>query len=125
MKIDLTTIIALILALFAFVSPIITAIVDNRYKLKMKQIERFNNVRENVINDFINATFDCNFSGVHKEHFYKCLNKVLIYVDEKSSKKLGKVKYCVETRKSITEINSALMEFILVLNGAKETKSKK
>lgn len=125
MKIDLTAIIALILALFAFVSPIITAIIDNRYKLKMKQIEQCNNIRENAINDFIDVTFKCNFIGFHIEDFYRCLNKVLVYVDQKSSEKLGKIKHCVETKQTPDKINSALMDFILYLNGTKETKPKK
>ena len=52
-------------------------------------------------------------------------NKVLIYVDKNSSKKLGKIKYLIENQQDSSTINSALMDFIIYLNSSQQIKSTK
>lgn len=124
MSVDLTVIISLILALVAIITPIISSIIDNRYKFKVMQFERYSTIKESVINSFIESTLSCKFNNFNIETFYINLNKILLYVDEKSSIELGKIKNFVETNRPSNEINSALMKFILTLNNSNKTKTK-
>ena len=125
MNIDLTVIISLILGILAIISPSISAIIDNRYKFKMKKFERYNDIRDNTINNLIDVTFKCGTTSFSIEEFYIALNKVLMYVDEIFSKKLGKIKYLIENKQESNVINSALMDFIIYLNSSEQIKSKK
>lgn len=83
----------------------------------MKKLE-INSLRRNeLINDFINATLSYRNTYSTKIKFYEALNKILCYTDTTSSKYLGKVKYIIEKDGfDIKELNSALMNFIMRIN---------
>ena len=59
MKLDLNLTITGIIALCAIISPILTSIIDNMYKLKAKKMDVYETGRINALNDFINCTFNC------------------------------------------------------------------
>ena len=76
MKIDLTITLSAILGLSAIISPIIVTLINNHYLLKNKKFERFDEINNKILFDFIDATLDCK---TDKIGFYKAYNKVSLY----------------------------------------------
>lgn len=52
MKIDFTITISVILALAAIISPIIVSIINNKYQLKLKQIENYDIAKRNALEKY-------------------------------------------------------------------------
>lgn len=120
MEFDSTLTITGIIAICAIVSPLLTALINNRHIYRLKQLEINSTAKKEILNDFIDATLSCNNSYNSKIKFYKELNRVLNYVDVNSSKKLGKIKFLIEADTiNIKEVNSALMDFIIYINKTK------
>lgn len=118
MKIDLTITLSIIIIFVTAISPIITMLISNHHQIKIKSIEYNQTLKQEVLNQFIKVTININNYSINT--FYEELNKVLLFVDDSSSKKLGKIKYLVETDKNnIKGINSAVMDFILCVNKIK------
>lgn len=120
-----TVLVAIITASSIIIPQIASTIIKNHHETKIKLIELNSTIKRETINDFIDTTLNYKNIGFQMNNFYKSLNKVLLYTDTKSSKILGKIKYLVENSVDIKEINSSLMEFVLMVNGTNNTKSKK
>lgn len=54
---------AVILGLSAIVSPIVTAIINNKYQLKLKNIEVFELSKRTALENFIKSACDWNYSS--------------------------------------------------------------
>lgn len=117
MKFDLTISLSIIIVFVTAISPIVVTILNNRHQIKLKNIELNSANKKDALDKFIDATLNTANSYGSKLKFYKELNKILIYVDNNSSKKLGKIKFLVEKDEiNLKELNSALMDFIMYVN---------
>lgn len=52
---DITVIVAMIAAISAIVAPVVTALINNRYQLKLRRIEMYEQKRIEVINEYASA----------------------------------------------------------------------
>ena len=77
--------VAIILLLSSIISPIITAIINNRHELKLKELDMFNKSKRVALNDFINCA--SNLIKTRSEadicEYFKALNKLYIFFDGK------------------------------------------
>ncbi len=120
MKIDLTITLSAILGLSAIISPIIVTLINNHYLLKNKKFERFDEINNKILFDFIDATLDCK---TDKIGFYKAYNKVSLYCNIWGNIKplpLRNIKDLVEEDADIEDINHALYMFVYIANTNKE-----
>lgn len=100
MKFDLNLTITGIIALCAIVSPIITSIIDNNYKIKIKKMDNYELEKRKVLEEFINSTIecitttdDCNPKSVDPtleclKRYYNASKKLLLYFPEIDIKKI-------------------------------------
>lgn len=104
MKIDLTITVTAILGIAAIISPIATAIINNRYQLKIKKIELEQKQLENTTY-YIRSIF---------ENYLKYTGKCISYPDAQSQKDYGEyyflaLSYAPESLiQSMIDINSAI-----------------
>lgn len=120
MEIDLTITLSAILGLSAIISPIIVTLINNHYLLKNKKFERFDEINNKILFDFIDATLDCK---TDKIGFYKAYNKVSLYCNIWGNIKplpLRNIKDLVEEDADIEDINHALYMFVYIANTNKE-----
>lgn len=101
----------------------VTQIIRNKHEEKMKSIDLESTIKKDAINNFIDATLNCDFPNIDKKEFYKSLNKLIPYVDETSSKYVGKIKNLVDEGHNIKEINSELIKLTIYLSGKDSIKS--
>lgn len=118
------TILVAIITLFASVGSVtISELIKNRQELKLKSIEIEMTIKREAINNFIDVTLDVDSSFYNRNEFYKALNKLIPYIDEKSSKYIGKIKKMFEDGCSDKEINSELLKLTMYLNDKSSIKS--
>ena len=53
MNIDSTISISIVFATIALISPIITTIINNRYQIKLKKLDMYEEAKRNALSDFI------------------------------------------------------------------------
>lgn len=73
--------IAVILGLSAIVSPIATAVINNRHQTKIKKLEMFNQARITALNKFIEASEEVITSHDSSDltEYFASINKLFIY----------------------------------------------
>ena len=83
MKIDLTITITVILALSAIISPIIVAIINNRFQIKMKQIENYDLAKRDALTNFAEALgkYKASVTFRDEEIFFSSLYSLLPYFE--------------------------------------------
>ena len=83
MKIDLTITITVILALSAIISPIIVAIINNRFQIKMKQIENYDLAKRDALTNFAKALgkYKASVTFKDEEIFLSSLYSLLPYFE--------------------------------------------
>lgn len=84
MQIDLNLTITAIIALIALVSPIATAIINNCYQLKLKNIELYEIAKRQCLEEFIKATsnyYDSSNSLGEIVDLHSHVNNLYIYFD--------------------------------------------
>lgn len=83
MKIDLTITITVILALSAIISPIIVAIINNRFQIKMKQIENYDLAKRDTLANFAEALgkYKASVTFKDEEIFFSSLYSLLLYFE--------------------------------------------
>lgn len=81
MKFDLSLTITGIIALSAIISPIIVAIINNRYQLKLKQFEKYEIDKTQALNNFLGAWGEhfSIFCSKTEQAFLKSLYELLPY----------------------------------------------
>lgn len=105
MKIDLTITITTILAIAAIISPIATAIINNRYQLKLKRMELEQKHLENTTY-YIRSIF---------EKYLRYAGKCIHYADGPSRKDYGEYYFLAlvyapdHLAKAMIDINSAII----------------
>ena len=115
--------VAIITLIASIGSSSIAQIVRNKHDEKMKTIDLQSTVKKDAINNFIDSTLECNFPNFDRIKFYKALNKLIPYIDETSSKYVGKIKKFVEDGYDIKVINSELLKLNLYLSEKSNIKS--
>lgn len=77
--------VAIILLLSSIISPIITAIINNRHELKLKKLDMFNEAKRTALNNFINCGSDFIMTRNAADfcEYYKALSKLYIFFDSK------------------------------------------
>lgn len=82
MKFDLSWTIASIIAVAAFLSPIVTCFLNNKHQLKIKKLDMYEKAKRDALNEFIECTEDyllnLNFTEQNVK-YYSSLNKLFIY----------------------------------------------
>lgn len=115
--------VAIITLIASVGSTSIAQFIRNKHDEKMKTIDLQSTVKKDAINNFIDSTLSCDFPNFDTAEFYKSLNKLVPYVDEISSKHLGKIKKMVEDGFDIKQINSELLKLTIYLSGKDNIKS--
>ena len=74
---------AVILGLSAIISPIATAIINNKYQLKLKSIEIYELSKRQCLENFINCAskYINSFSPKEHEEYLSALNTLYVYFD--------------------------------------------
>lgn len=93
-----TIIVACITAISAIIAPIITAIVNNRYQLKMKCLELYEEKRISTINQYI-SYISCYLNRVSTSSLIEMgtiLNSIYLYTPKKLWKDISKLNECIE-----------------------------
>lgn len=80
-----TVIIACITASAAIVAPVITALINNMYQLKMKQLEIYEEKRIEVINRYVSAvsSYVTKASSSSENDLFVIMNSVFLYAPPK------------------------------------------
>lgn len=83
MRIDLTITITVILALSAIISPIIVAIINNRFQIKMKQLENYDLAKRDALDNFAEALgkYKASVTFKDEELFFSSLYSLLLYFE--------------------------------------------
>ena len=83
MRIDLTITITVILALSAIISPIIVAIINNRFQIKMKQLENYDLAKRDALTNFAEALgkYKASVTFRDEEIFFSSLYSLLPYFE--------------------------------------------
>lgn len=83
MKIDLTITITVILALSAIISPIIVAIINNQYQIKMKQIVDYDLAKRDALTNFAESLgkYKASVTFKDEEIFFSSLYSLLPYFE--------------------------------------------
>lgn len=81
MKFDLSLTITGIIALSAIVSPIIVAIINNKYQLKLKKFEKYEIDKTQALDNFLGAwgEYYSSFSSKNEQSFLRALYKLIPY----------------------------------------------
>lgn len=81
MNFDFNLTITGIIALSAIISPIIVAIINNKYHLKLKKIEKYELNKTQALENFLGAwgVHFSKFTGQSEHDFLKCLYELLPY----------------------------------------------
>ena len=98
---DFSYIVAIALGLAAILSPIATALINNDYLAKQKQIELYDLAKRKSLSDYIEAslTLANNKTLENETQFYIALNKLYIYFSDLSKfdyDKLSDINYKAE-----------------------------
>ena len=115
--------VAIITLIASVGSTSIAQFIRNKHDEKMKTIDLQSTVKKDAINNFIDSTLNCDLPNFDNVEFYKSLNKLVPYVDETSSKYVGKIKKMVEDGFNIKQINSELLKLTIYLSGKDNIKS--
>lgn len=81
MKFDLSLTITGIIALSAIISPIIVAIINNKYQLKLKKFEKYEIDKTQALDNFLGAwgEYYSSFSSKNEQSFLRALYKLIPY----------------------------------------------
>lgn len=93
-----TIIVACITAISAIFAPIITAVVNNRHQLKMKQIELYEENRIATINQYV-STVSCYLNRPSTNELVEMsgvLNSIYLYVPKKIWKDISNLNMLIE-----------------------------
>lgn len=120
MKFDATLTFSLIISIIALISPILVALINNHYQLKIKKFEILESTNYKILSNFINATLECKKDKIN---FYKAYNHIYLYCNIWGNIKplpLRIIKDLVENDAPIEEINDVLHDFVYLTNTNKE-----
>lgn len=122
MNIDLSLTITGIIALCAIISPILTAVINNHYKLKLNLLETYTLKRREILLSFIDTVIECSdnltngkLSNSKYKEYCKASEYLLVYFPELDSNfiesmtkhlKLGDSEFLLEHLSDITSILS-------------------
>lgn len=101
MKIDTTVIVALVAAISAIIAPVITAVINNRYQLKMRKIELYEQKRIDVINSYsksLNAYLN-NICGNTEYEFAQHKHSIFLYAPKSAWKIIEKINKYIDEGK--------------------------
>lgn len=75
--------IAIVVGLSAVISPIIVAIINNKYNSNLSKLNMFNEAKRNSLNEFIEATEEVIISHMETDlcNYFSSLDKLFIYFD--------------------------------------------
>ena len=76
---------AVVIGIIAFVSPIITAIINNCHQTKIKKLDMYEESKRKALNDFIDNAEDylLNLHDINQTaKYYSSLNKLFIYFSD-------------------------------------------
>lgn len=75
--------IAIVVGLSAVISPIIVAIINNKYNSNLSKLNMFNEAKRNSLNEFIEATEVVIISHMETDlcNYFSSLDKLFIYFD--------------------------------------------
>lgn len=127
MKIDVTVTVSLVAAISAIIAPVITAVVNNRYQLKMRKIELYEQKRIDVINSYsksLNAYLN-NICGNTEYEFAQHKHSIFLYAPKASWKIIEKINNNIDegklddARKLIPDL---MKELSPCISGGKHTR---
>lgn len=102
-KIDLNLTITAIIALTALISPIITAVINNKHDLKKRKMDIYYSQQCEALDEFIKATLnyygDSNWGQMSK--YTTALNNLYIYFNNLDSSLFSKLNDCREKKELI------------------------
>ena len=101
MEINTTVIVALIAAISAIIAPVITAFINNRYQLKIRKIELYEQKRIDVINSYsksLNAYLN-NICGNTEYEFAQHKQAIFLYAPKSTWKIIEKINKNIDERK--------------------------
>lgn len=81
MKLETTITFSLLLTIIAFVSPIVTTLINNYYNFKIKKLDMYEQAKRNSLENFINAVSAMITipNGENLKLYYSSLNNLYIY----------------------------------------------
>lgn len=107
--------VSIISSVSVLLSAFLTQLITNRKELKFKQFDFNNTIKREIINDFIDCSLNSYDTYEHKIMFYKSLNKLVPFLDNKTSKIVGKIKYLFESGSDTKVINTELLKLSMAL----------
>ena len=117
--------VAIITACAAIIPQAIQSFYKYKLELKISEFQFYSKSKQDAVNNFIDVVLDKAANKSDEANFYKSLNKVAIFTNEKSFKLLKNVKYASEVDADAFQINEHLMKFVSSLNESNNIKSKK
>ena len=95
---DTGTIIAIVIAVAAFVSPIVVAVVNNVHQTKMKKIEILSDFKLKAIENYMRCLCNChnNNEKVDIEEYRKAFGTAMLYVSGKTAEQMMKINLALE-----------------------------
>lgn len=85
LKFDSTLTLSIVIAVIALVSPIITTVINNRYQLKLKKIDMYEEAKRQVLSDFIENAQEYLLNPGYIEStvkYYSSLDKLFLYFSD-------------------------------------------
>lgn len=125
MNIDLNITFAVILGVIAVVTPMLTALINNRHQLKVKRFENQELAKRQALIDFINVVGDCamydgKLSSSNMKQFQKSANTLLVFFPNINIEVLDKIQNAIlqtnvtikdkELRPLIIELSKSLKQ---------------
>lgn len=118
MEIDYIQLGLLIITFASVLSPILVSIIDNIFKIKIKNIDNYHIEKRKALNEFINSVIKCintiNLNDKEIEpnieflkSYYKASNNLLLYFPKIDSKKFEKLNDSVRTGRRSKILNDS------------------
>ena len=110
MKLDLTVTVSVIIALSAILSPIIVAVINNRYNLKLKKIEFASDKKINSFETYLsNLRIYLNYPKPEKYNMYRnAMSTAILYASQSTLKIIFEIDDCISDNK-LGNINNEII----------------
>ena len=119
MKFDITAIAAFITAIAAIIAPVITSVINNKYQLKMKKLELYEEKRIESINKYISSIckYINNNSGYTEKEFAEYMQAIYLYSPKSIWKDIDKLNEVISL-KNFSEARKLLPSVIQKLSSS-------
>lgn len=113
---DITVIIALITALSAIIAPFLTAIVNNRHQLRIRELDFYQKKKIETIEEYLKATSEylATLNSLSESRYNSVAGRIFLYTPQSLWPKLDELNACITheggSNKNFTQAHNLFIE---------------